>query len=300
MSNRKSGLRWGVERRLEFIEFRLYWEGCINRRHLMTTFGVSVNQASTDLNRYLGLAPENMVYDKSARTYVRSAVFSPLFLELDSYRYLRRLRALHHPDVGDDSDRERVREESWLLTTPEFDEVPSLARTVNPETLRLVIEACRGALSVEILYQSLSRPTALWRWIAPHALGYDGARWHVRAYCDKVKDFRDFVLARILETGTTRPRDRDPADDRDWSEFMELAIGPNPGLTDSQRQIVMRDFRMEGGSVTLKVRKALVFYTLKRFGLDLDPVTKAPRSHQLVLLNPEVLQDTGDSLQSEA
>ena len=71
MDNDRSELRWGVEQRLEFIEFRLFWEGHVNRSDLMDQFGVSVNQASTDLNRYIGFAPDNMVYDKSARTYVR-------------------------------------------------------------------------------------------------------------------------------------------------------------------------------------------------------------------------------------
>ena len=45
-------LRWGVERRLEFIEFRLYWEGGINRSDIMDQFGVSVPQASKDLSQY--------------------------------------------------------------------------------------------------------------------------------------------------------------------------------------------------------------------------------------------------------
>ena len=53
----RSELRWGVEQRLEFIEFRLFWEGHVNRSDLMDQFGVSVNQASTDLNRYIGFAP---------------------------------------------------------------------------------------------------------------------------------------------------------------------------------------------------------------------------------------------------
>ena len=67
MTPDKSELRWGVERRLEFIEFRLFWEGHVNRGDLTDAFSVSVNQASTDLNRYLGMAPDNMFYDKSAR-----------------------------------------------------------------------------------------------------------------------------------------------------------------------------------------------------------------------------------------
>ena len=39
-------LKWGVERRLEFIEFRLFWEGGVNRADLIEMFGVSVPQAS--------------------------------------------------------------------------------------------------------------------------------------------------------------------------------------------------------------------------------------------------------------
>ena len=37
-------MRWGVEKRLEFIEFRLYWEGGINRADITEQFGVSVPQ----------------------------------------------------------------------------------------------------------------------------------------------------------------------------------------------------------------------------------------------------------------
>nr|WP_313796959.1 hypothetical protein [Falsirhodobacter algicola] len=75
-----SELRWGVEQRLKFLEFRLFWEGQVNRSDLMDQFGVSVNQASADLNRYVGFAPDNMFYDKSARTYICGSKFKPRFL----------------------------------------------------------------------------------------------------------------------------------------------------------------------------------------------------------------------------
>jgi hypothetical protein len=56
VDNDRSELRWSVEQRLEFIEFRLFWEGHVNRSDVMEKFGLSVNQASSDLNRYLGFA----------------------------------------------------------------------------------------------------------------------------------------------------------------------------------------------------------------------------------------------------
>ena len=79
MAEATSSLRWGVERRLEFIEFRLFWEGWINRGDLTRFFGVSVPQASKDLSQYQELAPGNMEYDKSERRYPRLFdVLSPL------------------------------------------------------------------------------------------------------------------------------------------------------------------------------------------------------------------------------
>ena len=279
MTRGRSNLRWGVERRLEFIEFRLYWEGRMNRGDLMEAFGVSVNQASTDLNRYLRLAPENMVYDKSARTYVRSSFFSPLFLRLDADRYLSELRSVRSGMLA--------RENAWLLTYPEYDEPRAPVRNVSPETLRVVLDTMRGPLAMEIRYQSLSRPEPRWRWIAPHAIGFDGFRWHVRAFCEEDETFKDFLLARIVEVGATRSSASDSAQDRDWHEFVDLEIGPHPRLSRSQRAVVVLDYGMQDGHVVLPVRRAFLYYALKRLGLDRDAGSEDPADQQIVLLNRE-------------
>ena len=245
----------------------------------MDAFGVSVNQASTDLNRYLRLAPENMVYDKSARTYVRSAVFSPLFLRLDADRYLSELRSVQSGLLA--------RESAWLLTYPEYDEPRAPARNVNPETLRVVLDAMRDALALEVRYQSLSRPEPRWRWIAPHAIGFDGFRWHVRAYCEEDETFKDFLLARVIEVGAMRPSRSDSTQDRDWHEFVDLEIGPHPGLSESQQSVVALDYGMQDGRVVLPVRKAFLYYALKRLGLDRDATAQDPANQHVVLLNRE-------------
>ena len=62
--------KWGQDRRLEFIDVRLRWDGRINRSDLTTFFGISVPQASLDIARYVELAPDNAVYDRSARVYL--------------------------------------------------------------------------------------------------------------------------------------------------------------------------------------------------------------------------------------
>ncbi|OWY61847.1 hypothetical protein B7486_61595, partial [cyanobacterium TDX16] len=61
---------WFAERRLDYIDFRLVTVGHIQRGDIMDTFGVSMPQASADLNRFIGLAPRAMAYDKTAKRYV--------------------------------------------------------------------------------------------------------------------------------------------------------------------------------------------------------------------------------------
>lgn len=279
MGAEKADLRWGVERRLEFIEFRLFWEGHVNRGDLMEAFGVSINQASTDLNRYIGMAPDNMVYDKSARTYIRDSGFQPLFLKPDSSRYLSQLRNV--------ADGILDRAESWIGQLPSYDAAPTPARGVNAKTLRSVITAIRRSEAIEIKYQSLSRPEPGWRWIAPHAIGFNGFRWHTRAFCLTDQSFKDFLLSRIIETRGTKPSEVGPDADTDWNEQVTLEIGPHPELSDTQQKVIALDYGMRGGRTKIQVRRALLYYALRRLGLDTAPSARSPQDQQIVLLNSE-------------
>ena len=278
MRTDKADLRWGVEKRLEFIEFRLFWEEHVNRGDLMDAFGVSVNQASTDLNRYIGMAPDNMVYDKSARTYIRGAAFDPLFLKPDASCYLSQLRSV------DDGILDRA--EAWIGQFPSYDAAQTPVRGVNAKTLRSVITAIRRSEAIEVMYQSLSRPEPLWRWIAPHAIGFDGFRWHTRSFCLTDKSFKDFLLSRIIETRGTKPSEVEPEADADWNEKVTLEIGPHPELSETQKKVIALDYGMRGGIAKIPVRKALLYYALKRLGLDADPAKRRPQEQQIVLLAP--------------
>lgn len=279
MENDKSELRWGVEQRLEFIEFRLFWEGHVNRSDLMEQFGVSVNQASTDLNRYVGFAPDNMVYDKSARTYVRGSEFKPQFLEPDASRYLAELRSV--------ADGILDREDSWIADLPPFAAAPTPVRSVNPTTLRSVVGSIRRSEAIEVKYQSLSSSEPRWRWIAPHAIAFDGFRWHTRAFCLTDECFKDFLLSRMLDIRGSRESNVSMDNDRDWHSEVILEVSPHPELSEAQAKAVALDYGMRSGKAKIKVRRALLYYTLKRLGLDTDPSAREPQDQQIVLLNRE-------------
>ena len=284
MDNDKSELRWGVAQRLEFIEFRLFWEGHVNRSDLMEQFGLSVNQASADLNRYIGFVPDNMVYDKSARTYVRGPEYAPHFLKPDASRYLAQIRSL--ADGIMDSD------DTWIAELPSYDAAPTPARGVDPVILRSVVGAIRRSEAIEVNYQSLSRPEPIWRWIAPHAIGFDGFRWHTRAFCWMDDVFKDFLLSRIISTRSVEASEVTDAADADWQEQVTLEIGPHPELPENQKKVIALDYGMRGGKAQIKVRRALLYYALKRLGLDTDPDARKPQDQQIVLLNRDEVLGT--------
>ena len=95
----------------------------MNRSDLMEQLGMSVNQASADLNRYIGLAPDNMVYDKRARTYVRGPDYAAQFLKPDASRYLEQLRSVADGIMDND--------DAWIAELPSYDSAPTPTRGVN-------------------------------------------------------------------------------------------------------------------------------------------------------------------------
>ena len=271
-------MRWGPEKRLEFIEARLFWEGIINRGDLIEVFGISAQQASADFARYLEIAPNNAIYDRSLKSYVAAEGFRPAVTQPDAGRYLAQLRL-----VGEGA----ITADSIDLPVPMFDVVPGPARKIGANVLRSILAAIRGRLDVEVLYQSMSTPDPSWRWIAPHAVAFDGFRWHARAFCDKDRAFKDFVLARVRETGSSRPSDVNSAADRGWHERVRVIFGPHPGMSEGQRKAVEADYSMTGGVSVIDVRRCFLFYFLKMYGLDIDAKQRRPQDQHIVLLNDE-------------
>jgi hypothetical protein len=243
----------------------------------MDAFAVSTQQASLDLNAYIDQAKRNLVYDKSLRTYLRGKQFKPKYLKPDAEEYFAQLRAVDQGLVS--------AEQSWISVFPGFGATPTPARGVAPETLRDVLAAIRVPAALQVTYQSMSRPEPSARWIEPHALAFDGFRWHARAFCQNDQVFKDFLLSRIVEVGDQGPVTSDPGSDGAWHTDVLLEIGPHPDLSDNQRRAIEMDYGMEAGHAQIVVRRALLFYALKRLGLDTDPAARKPQDQQIVLLN---------------
>ena len=251
----------------------------INRSDLVEVFGVSVPQASKDLMLYQERAPGNMDYDTRAKRYVAADQFVLRFLEPDPYVYLAQLRSVAEGAVP--------AHDSWIAALPSADVALTPRRDIDIKVLRKVLDASREGVSLDIFYQSMNkvRPDPIWRRITPHAFGYDGFRWHTRAYCHLEHKFKDFLLPRILDVGAkSEPGE---AGERDWlwNNYFDVVIGPHPALTASQQKVVAKDYGLDQGSGVLAVRYAMLFYVLKRLGLLGDAGKLNAKTQHIVTIN---------------
>lgn len=274
-------LRWSVEQRLAFIEERLFWIGEVNRTDLVRRFGVSMGQASIDIARYLSHSPKGISYDKRAKRYIADASFRPVLGAPDAARFLGELRLV---DAG-----LLAAKDTLVGSVPPFDTTPAPERKIDAYVLRAVLSAIRKGLALAVTYQSMSRPELVQRVIEPHALAYDGFRWHARAFDQESSEFRDFVIGRMGRPRLRGPARAQPRDDREWNEFVELEIAPHPKLTPAQAKAIALDYGIVKGTAKLRVRCALLFYALRRLGLDVGPDARPPQEQHIVLVNRAII-----------
>lgn len=273
--------RWGQDRRLEFIDSRLYWNGRVNRSSLTEFFGISVPQASLDLTEYQKRAEHNTVYDRTEKAYVATPDFKPILVDPTSGRYLAELYALTTGTIPSDI--------SFLGDAPTTAIVKHPTRLVSPELLRRVLHAIHASSTLDITYQSMSRPEPSRRAISPRALAYDGYRWHVRAYCHKRERYCDFVFARILDYAGPHMSQPVPDTDHEWDRILTVVIGPNAGLAPGPRKAIELDYGMVDGQLAIRTRQCLTYYLLRRLGLHRSTDHLQGNEQQVVLLNRDEL-----------
>src|SRR3546814_12512295 len=98
--------------------------------------------------------------------------------------------------------------------------------------------------------------------------------------------FKDFLLSRILETGVSRHSEVNGAADQDWQQHIVLEVGPHPDLSELQKKVIELDYGMRDGKAEVPIRRAFLYYTLRRLGLNTDITERRAQDQQIVLLNP--------------
>jgi hypothetical protein len=263
-------LSYRDQQAFRLIEQVALWEGRVTTNLLQDAFGCSRTTASAIIQSYRDACPENQTYCTKSRGYLPTEQFKARYSS-------------------------GTLEEYTQLKSPGVSEIPAypmqmLQRRPDPAIVRPVLKSIDQKQRLDISYASFTSPEDGDRIISPHKLVNDGARWHVRAWCEKNQDFRDFVLSRIQEIhGTEGPAEKTASEDEAWNHNLTVTIEPDTRLTEAQQKLVALDYGMELASTgeyqrSYQVRQALLIYTLQNLRLD------RPRERgeaQQIMLTPQ-------------
>ncbi len=260
-----------------FIELLSYWEGRINASSLKKQFNLSRQQSSLILNTYLESAPDNLVYDSSSKAYLAAKNFHCKYISKDVSEYLAWLQneALMVMDNNNSP--------CFVLSAP--------SRQVSAEVIRGIIEAIRGQKRIEVDYVSLTNPNREGRIIAPHSFVNTGVRWHLRAWCEKSSEYRDFVLSRfrggveVLGKST-----HTQAEDMAWNTKTDLIFEPDTRLPQEKKEVIEKDYQMINGQLVISTKACLASYLLRELQVNIKMLDGVPEAQQLVLVNLSDIQ----------
>ncbi|MDA8662724.1 WYL domain-containing protein [Luminiphilus sp.] len=276
--------RWEQILRYRYIELIALWEGKLTTRQLCETFGIGRQQANKDLSSYRrALTQGDLIYDATAKHYLPSSNFKPILTQGLASEYLQL--------AAQQSDVQRILGHLPVAAAA-IEVVSAPSRELPPSLLRPIIQAITDCRRIDVDYVSLNNPDREGRIVVPHTLVWTGYRWHVRAWCEKNQDFRDFVLSRFRgEADLMDSSERNASEDNDWQQRVTLQVEPDPRLRADQREVIAHDYNMENGRLSLTTRAKLAPYLLQLLNVNTGPLLDDPRAQQLVLSNHESLQN---------
>jgi predicted DNA-binding transcriptional regulator YafY len=115
---------------------------------------------------------------------------------------------------------------------------------------------------LRVRYLSVSSGSDGWRDWVPGGLGWDGRRWHVRAWCGMRGEWRDFVLGRVVAAEWPGRQVAGLPEDSAWREEVRVRLRVNPELDEKQREALSLDYGLVDERMELRVRRAMLPYLL--------------------------------------
>lgn len=262
----------GHQERLKAVETLLLWEGRVSRPRLGELFDMHGSVLSRDMAAYADLAPDNCEYDTGARGYVVTPYARPHLTEgqFSEYEGLVGTLALRGLRAG--VELVSARQHATHIQHGPFSRTHA---------------AIREGKEIQIEYRSLNNPEAHERTIRPHAFIQAGPRWHVRAYCDRAKEFRDFNLGRISRVD-------DPAhsllpgaeEDQAWNTLITLRLIPHPHLNAAQIQLVRDEYMAGTVARAFEVRLPVSKYLVQAYRAAIDISRQLPPDFLLAVHEP--------------
>lgn len=266
MSNRPA-LR---DQRLRIMEGVLSWEGEIGNARVRQLFDIQPVQASRLLADFRAMLGDKLTEDGRAKV-LRLANPGSFECSVPLDEYVLHTMATEGGNPGLVDARVDLTE-------------------VRPEIFATLRKAVLTKTGVEITYASMSNPEYVKRVIFPHAIVHIGRRWHVRAWCMKRRDYRDFTMGRIRSAESALERfPLNIVEDKGWETFVELELQAHRKLSPDQQQVVRNEFFSGENNRFLSIRACLAQYVIFDLKASIDPVHEAPPEFQLEVANSEKL-----------
>lgn len=280
---KKWPIRWDLLFRYRLIEIIALWEGRLTTNHLIQSFGIGRQQASKDINSYLAeIAPGNLIYDKHLKGYKPSSTFSPKLTTGHADEYLHILSRCEDMTYTFSDLNMGFDHTTW---------VRPVARNISPEILRPLIQAIREQKRVDICYTSPKDGLEVERIISPHTLVCTPLRWHVRAYCEHAKGYRDFVLSRIRGIPDINNKaEYSKQQDSLWNTDIVIQFVPDLRFNEKQKAVIEYDFGMVNGILNIETNTTLVQYVLDAYNVNVYTQNGKPQGQQIVLQNDQDLR----------
>lgn len=254
------------DHRLRVMEGVLAWEGEIGNARVRKLFGLQPVQASRLLAEFRGLMGDSILEDGRAKILKPA---SPETFETDVSldKYAQQTLA------GED-------------TNPCVIDARVDLTEVKPRIFALLRKAAQTRTGVVISYASMSNPVFEDRMIFPHSIIHIGRRWHVRGWCSRRNEFRDFTLGRIgsafaVPDTTQHTIDEDSA----WQQVVLLELAPHRLLSNQQQEVVARENFDGAQNRCLPVRACLVQYIIQDLRAAINPKLEKPPQFQIEVVN---------------
>jgi hypothetical protein len=263
--------------RLAFIDFNLQFFGRISRSDLINRFKTGLAASTRDFAAYREIAQANLKLDHSTKQYLRTGHFEPIF-RFSAEAILQSVSKGFSDGITAAIQPSAQCFEAVQLIHPNIHIIAALMRSIHNQV------AC------QVNYVSISSGEST-RIIVPHAIINNGHRWHVRAFDQKSKAFRDFVCTRFTKVSTAdipAVNEQRASYDEQFNRLVTLVLMVHPGI--QKAQAIEMDYAMQSGEKLMQVRAALASYILRHWQVDCSFEHRIlNQGCQLALKNHEVL-----------
>lgn len=259
------------DQRLRIMEGVLDWEGEIGNARVRKLFDLQPVQASRLLAEFRAHLGDRLIEDGRAKV-LRLANSEQPCSKVSLDEYARQTQTV-------DASTACIVDARVDLT----DIRPFIFATLRKSSLRQT--------GVMISYASMTNPAFSERVIFPHSIVHVGRRWHVRAWCSKRSEFRDFTLGRIkTATQIANISSHPVADDRAWNQFIQLRLVAHRHLSIDQQQVVRNEYFQGTMARRLSIRACLAQYVIQDLRAAIDPERDRPPEYQIEVANMSDIQ----------